>query len=278
MEQQQQAPAGPAFGRKIFFLNPSFSVRTHIVTVLKILEFEVYTISDYRRVKSYLRVHHDAILYINTETQMNIPAWQNLINSIKQDDVFNSTIVGVVNEHLSAMELKVLSEDPNITGGVFHIEGQFKAMLPTLARKLDELGAKGRRQYVRTICMTDPNARFLWIQDGKMFTAQIVDISTASVAVLITPKELPFVQGRGEIFSTIQLGQKQIQTKAKTLVIKPSGNNYAAIFMINDQTPQESIQVIREYVFETLELAMLKSVEGMSIDKTDYVAAAKAQA
>ena len=267
MEQQ-----APAFGRKIFFLNPSFSVRTHIVSLLKVLEYEVYTISDYRRAKGYLRIHHDAILYINTETQMNIPSWQKYINSLKNDDVFRSTIVGVINEHLSPLELKLLAEDPNITGGVFHIEGQFKAVLPTLARKLDELGAKGRRQYVRTICMTDQSARFLWIQDGKMFTAQIVDISTASVAVLITQKELPYVQNRGEIFSTIQLGKKQIQTKAKPLVIKPSGNNFAAIFMISDQTPQESIQIIRDYVFETLELAMLKSVEGMSLDKTDYTA------
>ena len=247
MEQGQQT-AGPAFGRKVFFLNPSFSVRTHIITLLRVLEYEVYTISDYRRVKCYLRVHHDAVLFINTESQLHIPAWQNLIKSIKQDSVFNSTIIGVVNEHLSPTELKLLTEDPNITGGVFHLEGQF---------------------------MNDTSARFLWIQDGKLFTAQIVDISTASVAVLITQKELPFVQGRGEIFATIQLGQKQIQTKAKVLVIKPSGNNFAAIFIINEQTPQESIQAIREYVFETLEIAMLKTVEGLSIDKTDYTIGTK---
>ncbi len=274
MEQGQQ-PAGPAFGRKVFFLNPSFSVRTHIITLLRVLEYEVYTISDYRRVKSYLRVHHDAVLFINTESQLHIPAWQNLIKSIKQDSVFNSTIIGIVNEHLSPTELKLLTDDPNITGGVFHLEGQFKAILPTIERKLNDLGAKGRRQYVRTICMNDTSARFLWIQDGKLFTAQIVDISTASVAVLITQKELPFVQGRGEIFATIQLGQKQIQTKAKVLVIKPSGNNFAAIFIINEQTPQESIQAIREYVFETLEIAMLKTVEGLSIDKTDYTIGTK---
>ena len=176
MEQGQQ-PAGPAFGRKVFFLNPSFSVRTHIITLLRVLEYEVYTISDYRRVKCYLRVHHDAVLFINTESQLHIPAWQNLIKSIKQDSVFNSTIIGVVNEHLSPTELKLLTEDPNITGGVFHLEGQFKAILPTIERKLNDLGAKGRRQYVRTICMNDTSARFLWIQDGKLFTAQIVDIS-----------------------------------------------------------------------------------------------------
>ena len=275
MEQQQQAPAAPAFGRKVFFLNPSFSVRTHIITALKILEYEVYTISDYRRVKGYLRIHHDAILYINTETQMNIPSWLNFIHTLKNDSVFSSTIIGIINEHLSPLELKTLSEDPYIRGGVFHMEGQFKPQIPVLARKLEELGAKGRRQYVRTICMNDTNARFLWIQDGRMFTAQIVDISTASVAVLITQKELPFVQGRGELFSTIQLGQKQIQTKAKILVIKPSGNNFAAIFIINEQTPQESIQIIRDYVFETLELAMLKSVNGMELDKTDYTAIPK---
>lgn len=269
MEQQAQA-AGPAFGRKIFFLNPSFSMRTHIITVLKMLEYEVYTITDYRKAKSYLRIYHDALLYINTETQMNIPSWLNFVHTLKKDEVFSSTLIGVINEHLSPLELKMLSDCPDITAGVFHIEGQFKPMIPVLARKMDELGAKGRRQYVRTICMNDASARFLWILDGKMFTAQIVDISTASVAVLITQKELPFVQGRTELFATIQLGQKQIQTKAKTLVIKPSGDNFAAIFMINEQTPSESIQVIREYVFGTLELAMQKSVEGMSADKTDY--------
>ena len=273
--EQQATPQAPAFGRKIFFLTPSFSVRTHVITFLKVLEYEVYTISDYRRAKSYLRIHHDAILYINTEAQMNLPSWINFIKAIKEDAVFNSTIIGILNEHLSPVELRTLTENRHIEAGVFHVEGQFKAIIPPLTKKLDELGAKGRRQYVRTICMSDSSARFLWIQDGKMFTAQIVDISTASVAVLLTAKEVPFVQGRSEIFATIQLGQKQIQTRAKPLVVKPSGNNFAAVFMINEQTPQESIQIIREYVFDTLEVAMLKTVEGLAIDKTNYAVAAE---
>ena len=136
-QQQQQAPEAPAFGRKIFFLNPSFSIRTHIIDALKKMEYEVYTFTDYKRAKAYLRIHRDALLYVNVETQLNIAAWLNFFRTIKEDMVFNSTIVGVLCDHLNPIDLKKVQDCPFIDAGIFHVEGQAGATLQTLTAKLD---------------------------------------------------------------------------------------------------------------------------------------------
>ena len=273
MEQQQQTSEAPAFGRKIFFLNPSFSIRTHIVEALKRLEYEVYTFTDYKRAKAYMRIHRDAMLYVNTETQMTIPAWINFFRSLKEDMVFSTTIIGVCCDHLTPVDLSKLQGCPYITAGIFHVEGQFGGTLTNLMQKMDSLGAKGRRQYVRTACTSDPNAGLLWISNGRMFKARLIDISAASVAILVATNNVQFLNTKSEIFVTLQLDAKQVQVRAKSLIVKPkTPTTCAAIFMITEGTPDEAINTIREYVFTMLERDMLRSVEGLSLDKTNYAA------
>ncbi|MDE7392476.1 MAG: hypothetical protein K2M90_08480, partial [Treponemataceae bacterium] len=117
-----QKPAVPAFGRKVFFLYPpTFSVGARIVEALKRLEYEVYTISDYRRAKAYMRIHHDALLFVNPDIQMSIPAWINFFRSIKEDVTFNSTIIGICYEYLTPVDLKSLQDCGVIEAGIFRV-------------------------------------------------------------------------------------------------------------------------------------------------------------
>ena len=38
----------PPFGRKVFFLNPTFSVLRQVIKILRESEYEIYTIDDYQ--------------------------------------------------------------------------------------------------------------------------------------------------------------------------------------------------------------------------------------
>ena len=58
-------------GKKIFFVNPTFFVRTRILSALREQEYETYIFTDYKRIKGYLRVHKNAIVYINPEMQLS---------------------------------------------------------------------------------------------------------------------------------------------------------------------------------------------------------------
>lgn len=269
-----QKPAVPAFGRKVFFLYPpTFSIGARIVEALKRLEYEVYTISDYRRAKAYLRIHHDALLFVNPDIQMSIPAWINFFRSIKGDVTFKSTIIGICYEYLTPVDVKNLAECGCIEGGIFHADKQLAGMVTSMAAKMNTLGAKGQRQHVRASCVNDRNAGFLWISQGRMFKAKLIDVSTASAAILVAEDNLPFLNTKTKFVVSLQLGAKQMQIHVKSLVVKPrSPGTYAAIFMITEDTPEESITMIREYIFGTLEILMEQSIEGLAIDKTNYAA------
>lgn len=271
----EQKPAAPAFGRKVFLLYPpTFSVGARIVEALKRLEYEVYTISDYRRAKAYMRIHHDALLFVNPDIQMSIPAWINFFRSIKEDVSFSSTIIGICYEYLMPVDLKALQECGYIGAGIFHVEKQLAGMVTSMATKMDSLGAKGQRQHVRASCASDRNAGFLWISQGRMFKAKLIDVSTASAAILVSEENLPFLNTKTKFVVSLQLGAKQMQIHVKSLVVKPkSPGVYAAIFLITEDTPEESITLIREYIFGTLDLIMEQSIEGFAIDKTNYAIA-----
>lgn len=267
-----QKPAVPAFGRKVFFLYPpTFSVGVRIVEALKRLEYEVYTISDYRRAKAYMRIHHDALLFVNPDIQMSIPAWINFFRSIKEDVSFSSTIIGICYGYLMPVDLKALQECGYIEAGIFHVEKQLVGMVTSMAARMDSLGAKGQRQHVRASCASDRNAGFLWISQGRMFKAKLIDISTASAAILVSEDNLKFLNTKTKFVVSLQLSAKQMQIHVKSLVVKPkSPGVYAAIFLITEDTPEESITLIREYIFGTLEILMEQSIEGFAIDKTNY--------
>ena len=270
MEQQQESEL-PIFGRKVFFLNPTFSMRA-VIDTLKKEEYEVYVLIDYKLAKAYMRIHHDALLYINPEEQLPIAAWLNFFRTLKEDPTFSSTTIGICCERLAPLDLKALQDCPYITGGIFRTEGQPNSIIPSLTEKLDSLGAKGKRKFVRADCTNDASAGFLWISGGRMFKARLIDISTASVAILLPSSNLPFLNTKTEIVVSLQLNGRQLQVHVKALVVKPNGpNSYAAIFVINNETTEENnITLIREYIFETLERDITQSVMGFAIDKTNY--------
>ena len=61
----------PVTGRKVYFLNPTYTLRDHIISALWDSEYEVYIIEDYQYVKNVLRKNPNSILYINIDVQLS---------------------------------------------------------------------------------------------------------------------------------------------------------------------------------------------------------------
>ena len=258
-------------GRKIFFVNPSFSIRSRILPQLMEHEYEIYTFSGYARIKGYLTVHKNAVLFINPEQQLSISAWIRLIKSIQDDPEFNSTKIGILCDHLPATDELLLMNSHLISAGIFHAEGNAEQLLPGIVQKLESLKAKGRRRFLRTSCVKDANARFLWIQGDRMYQARVIDLSTGSLAILLPSETIPFLNTQSDIFATLQFHTKQVQIQAKSLIVKKKSScTHAVIFMITGRTPLESIAMIRTYVYEMLAKEMELSVQGQETDKTNY--------
>ena len=57
----EQRTENPFFGRKVYFLNPPLSLSNQIISNLRALEYEVYSIPNYQDAKSILRENQNAI-------------------------------------------------------------------------------------------------------------------------------------------------------------------------------------------------------------------------
>lgn len=249
------------FGRKIFFLNPSFLIKTNIIETLRKREYEAYEIDDDRHASDYLSVQEDAILYINPGAQTSATMWLNLINTLK--DGHPKATIGIFSEQLGAPLLEQLSLCNAIEGGIFQIEGDGTQTLQQLTGTLDALNAKGRRQYVRVTCLGDATANFMWFHNAKLFKARLFDLSIASVAILVESEKLPYLDTTSSIPCTIQLGVNQVQMMVKPLVVKQQTAQLHCIIYLIDRNllDVESIALIRKYVFDTLKQQLLQHTE-----------------
>ena len=71
----------PIFGRKIFFLNPSFVMEHFVLEHLKKNEYEVYLLNDIRKVKAVLCANPNSMLFINIDSEMSYSRWFNFVTS-----------------------------------------------------------------------------------------------------------------------------------------------------------------------------------------------------
>lgn len=75
----------PVFGRKIFFLNPPYAIKTTVVEKLRAQEYEAFNIENYRIAKDLLRMNQDAICFIDIDSELSPKEWFNFVKSFEED-------------------------------------------------------------------------------------------------------------------------------------------------------------------------------------------------
>ena len=265
----------PPFGRKVFFVNPSFKVQSKIVAALRENEYEVYVIRRWRDVKNYMTKNPDSICLISVDGQMSVQAWMAMCKNFAKDKILSTIICGFLTENALKSAAR-LAYSGKLAAGYNSTAGDEEHVFRTLKGILDVHGAKGRRQYVRCSCFRENAFVYLTVADAggnpSMFQMKIVDISTATVAV-----EVPdvfkgkFRQNLWIQNAVIVLNGRQVDTALQVFLIKqtPKGNEIA-ILSYYSAMPKESKTCIRHFVFDTLQKEMERSINGMPEDRTDY--------
>src|SRR5574344_2154959 len=87
------------FGRKVFFLCPSFDFRKIIIDRLFNLEYETYIINNVADAKNILLHFPDAICFINIDTTMESLHWLNFIHSFELDPVLSTIFLGIISHN-----------------------------------------------------------------------------------------------------------------------------------------------------------------------------------
>ncbi|MBQ0052289.1 MAG: hypothetical protein KBT11_09555 [Treponema sp.] len=263
-------------GRKVFFVCPSFSIESTVISRLRTMEYECYVVDDYRKAKNLMLVYKESIFYISPDSQLTRDGWKNFIKSVTDDSVFDGTDIGVISENLAPAKQEDFAKDLKLNAGFFAMLGTEKT-LQEVVKSLDKLGAKGLRKYVRVSCMDDEKAElYFFTKDMKMFRFKLIDISAVGVAT-----KLPASQGNAvfvnQLISDANLVLKrgQVPVVAKVTAIKAAPEFLLVVMMFTIDTDKSSLDQIHSYVTDTLQNNMEFAIKGFNPDKTNYDAPPK---
>ncbi len=264
------------FGHKVFFLYPSYSFQTDILQRLRTMEYEVYTIQDYRLVRNILFKNRNSILYVNMDLIFNTATWVNFLYMLQEQDSLASNKFGIITEKADTNTIKNIELQVKHEAGIIRLENDTEENVRNIVKQLDSMDAKGRRQYVRANCLDDKIAEVFWLTNNTMFKLKIIDISAAGLAVIIPEKQKNSFKP-GQLLQNINLmiKGKPMPIDAKIYAIKPGQNYLIGILMIEYTTDKNAMNLIREYVAETLDKKIQASIYGMDLDRNVYTVSEK---
>ncbi|MBR1912961.1 MAG: hypothetical protein IJ828_11485 [Treponema sp.] len=266
----------PEFGRKIFFLNPSYKIKHHVITELREQEYEVYEIENYKYAKNILRHNPESILFVNTDSTMVLTTWLSFLKTFADDDRLKTTKIGILSERIDQDKAQLFFDSLDIDAGITSLSGDLTKVLDVIKGILDMLGAKGRRNYVRYSCVNDKSVQMFWTYSDKMHQFKVLDLSSVTLAVRI-PSTLPVQLHVSYILDNAQvvLGTRVISMRLITYLLKDSPHGKIAIFLYDRSTSATLKTTIKEFISQSLQKQLIMAINSEAEDSTDYIALAK---
>jgi hypothetical protein len=261
----------PAFGRKVFFLNPVFSTRNVVINRLIEDEFEVYIIDDYRDAKNVLRKYPDSICFINVDDQLSHEQWLNFIKSCETDPSLKSIFLGILSSRINKADRDQFMLKVSIPAGFIMMNERLEDITETIEGILNINGAKGRRQYVRTNCSSDPDAILLVRIENKIYKMRLLDISVVGTACILAPQYKDMFQTNSvirDVFVTI--GKKSFTCSVAVYAIVADRQYCKLVLLFMQGLPYAAKKLIRTYITTKLQQTVNDIVKGNIRDMTDY--------
>ncbi|MBQ0040003.1 MAG: hypothetical protein KBS64_06220 [Treponema sp.] len=260
------------FGRKIFFLNPAYSVKNEVITKLRKDEYEVYIIDTYREAKPLLRKNPNSILFINTDAQLTTAGWFNFIRTFDREDTLATIKIFVMSERMKQTDITIFNKFAHIPSDLIEFNEGIEGVIEQVYKNLEEFNAKGKRQYVRANLSYDKEASLFWNHGSKMHQLKLLDLSSVGMAVRCPPVLENQIIAKNFLLQdvTMRLGTKQIVIEAVIYGIKQTPEGTLWILLLLPSTSPSVKDEIRSYVSKTIEEKMITSINGERKDDEDY--------
>ncbi|MBQ4378737.1 MAG: hypothetical protein II821_06030 [Treponema sp.] len=259
------------YGRKVFFVAPSVSFEQQVLERLRLMEYEVYAIDDYRKAKPLLRKNADSICFCMTDSQLTSKGWHNFIKSFENENVFSPLDMGVIMHLMPADKQANFEAGLQLEAGILDANKDPEQLFHDIVRAMDAKNAKGMRKYVRANCLNETQADLLWLKDNRMFKLKIIDISAVGIAAKLSAGQANAVFINQVIEGvTLNLKSVQVGVDIQITAIKSAGDYLLVVIMFNATTTPEAINKIRAYIAETLQENLRSSIRMSDLDRTDY--------
>ena len=259
------------FGRKVFFIAPGITFEAQVLERLRLMEYEVYAVDDYRKAKPVLRKNADAICFCIIESQLSLKGWHTFIKSFEEENVFSPLDMGVIMHSLPQDKHTNFVSDLQLDAGVIKLDQDSESMFHEIVKALDAKEAKGLRKFIRANCLNEPQADLLWLKDNRMFKLKIIDISSVGIAAKLSNGQANTIF-INQIIEGVTLNLKNTHESVdiRITAIKSAGDFLLVVIMFNTTTMPESINKIRAYIAENMEETLWAPIRNSDLDRTDY--------
>ncbi len=222
-------PDSGIYGKRVFFLYPP-PVLNDIVDELARREFEVYLVNDHKRLQQALKQFPESIVFINLDSGLPEPQWAEYVKELKLDPQTSSVGTGVICMNDDAILRKKYLMELQIPCGFVILKLGAARAADILTKTLEANEARGRRRFVRAICMPGI-AKCMVDFSGRVLQGELSDISSAGIAARFdNDKNLPV----GTVFHNMQITVRGVRVVSDCFVAAkradPQGSTYVIMF------------------------------------------------
>ena len=262
----------PVFGRKIFFLYPSFLMENYLIDHLKKNEYEVYVLTDFRKAKGVLTANQDSMLFVNIDAEMPYSNWYNYLKSFSNTQELQSLYLGVLSEHAGLEDKDKFLMNIILPGGFNVMEKKTEKVLDDFTKILDLNGAKGRRKYLRLDTRNERDVSGYLATEGKLFSVNIKDISSAGFAITYKQTIVNLFQ-KNTLIRNLCLSAGRKSMVCSCIVfntqINPDGSAMS-VLMLTNENPESTKIYIRDYIFQKFDSKIESLIANVEKDDTRY--------
>ena len=261
----------PLFGRKIFFVNPTFNIEKILVEYLRKNEYEVYTLKDYRKAKRILSVYPDSMCFIDIDEQLSYSEWYNYMKSFSLIPELQGIYLGIVTQNATWEDKDKFLMNVRLPCGFTVISKQEK-ILEHFAAILDLNGAKGRRKYLRLDTRNEKDVSGYMTSEGKLYTINIKDISSVGFAITYKQELMSMFQ-KNTLLRNLCLSAGRKSMVCSCIVfntqVNPDGTAMS-VLMLTNENPESTKTYIRDYIFQKFDEKMNTLIANVEKDDTRY--------
>ena len=259
------------YGKKIYFLNPQYSIHNHVIPLLRDMEYEVYIVDHYRTLKNILRKNPYSVCFINIDGQLSVYGWYIFADDFKDDEQLKEVTLGFISDRISAGEKEYFLKNLDLKAGILNSSGVPAKIAEKIADILEMNHAKGRRQYVRANCLFDKAATIFWTQNNLLHQLKLVDISIVGAALKIDPGHSDIPEVNTVIRSaTLKLGAKQFVIDFVIYAVHQRGDRQLMITLFVPDTVAGFKSAIQEYIYDIMQEEMMSQVSNDKPDDKQY--------
>ena len=261
----------PLFGRKIFFISPTFNIEKYLIDYLRKNEYEVYILTDYRKAKKILSVYPDSMCFIDIDAELSYSEWYNYMKSFSIIPELQGIYLGIVTQSAGWEDKDKFLMNIRLPGG-FTVINKKEKLLEHFAAILDLNGAKGRRKYLRLDTRTERDVSGYMTAQGKLYTVSIKDISSVGFAITYKQELVSLFQKNTLVRNLcLSVGRKSMVCSCIVFntQLNPDGTAMS-VLMLTNENPESTKTYIRDYIFQKFDAKMNTLIENVEKDDTRY--------